>query len=394
MGEPTTGSVGEPTTGSEEFVPIGVWVCNWADIFPWLAIGYYHSIDDTTEAEIMVKVRMMAQDFVTLNRLYRYAANLKLLIPEEPAFKDGDGLLSGQIADSFANAYGSLAAANPIGPASYKSAAAKAYNDFLGKEAKQIYEIWDRTPCLRSAELGLGYMKGDRSLTTRGQFNVGTGGDWVQWVPLEEISYYDLGQCTFGGSNFSAFAQFYKVLPLILPQSGNIIAFGEGGFIGAGSMDKWDDFFTIHSDAADLSGGNIFCMRGGQRRFRPGTHRGVIPLNVSTDTHPVNFVDKGNYLESTYGQIKLYPIPLSAASNINWTGQSFSTNVKADAVLNQRLAEIVKDLQSSKVEWSWSSETLKSDWNAEIPYFRTALHKQYFGLAKDPSRKDTQIKPD
>jgi hypothetical protein len=412
---PSTGTGGSGAGGGSggdgggDFVPIGVWVCNWADIFPWLAMGYYHSIDDTTEAEIMVKVRMMAQDFVTLNRLYRYAANLKLLIPEDPAFKDGDGKMCGQIADSFANAYGSLAAANPVGPAGYKSAAAKAHNDFLGKEAKKIYEIWDRTPCLRSAELGLGYItadkfelypggrmvkkEGGRSLKTRGQFNVGGGGDSVQWVPLEEISYYDLGQCTFDGSNFSAFAQFYKVLPLILPQSGKIIAFGEGGFIGSGSMTKWSVVWTVRENV-DLSGGSIFCMRCGQREFRAGAHRGVDPLMVRTDTQPVNFVDKGNYLESTDRSIKLYPIPLSAASNINWTGQSFSTNVKADAVLNQRLEEIVKDLESSKVEWSWSSGTLKSEWNGEDPYFREALHKQYFGLAKDPSRKGTKFKPD
>jgi hypothetical protein len=383
-------------------------VCNWADLFPWLATGYSHSIDDTTEAEMMVKFRMMGQDFLTLSRLYRYAANLKLLIPEDPAFKDGDGKLCGQIADSFANAYGSLAADNLLARGGYKSAAAKAHNDFLGEDAKKIYRIWDRTPCLRSAELGLGYItadkveltrggmvtkEGGRSLTTRGQFNVGDGGAGVQWVPVQEISYYNYGQCTFNGSNFSAFAQFYKVLPLILPQSGKIIAFGEGGFIASGSMTKWSAFWTIRENV-DLSGGSIFCMRCGGREFRADAHRGIDPLVVRTDTQPVNFADKGNYLESTDGSVKLYPIPLSAASNITWTGQSFSTNVKADAVLNQRLEEIVKDLESSKVEWSWSSDTLKSDWNAEDPYFRTALHKQYFGLAKDPSRKGTKFKLD
>jgi hypothetical protein len=409
MAEPTTTNPSTGTgnsgagggsggAGGGDFVPIGVWVCNWADIFPWLATGYSHSIDDTTEAEIMVKVRMMAQDFLTLNRLYRYAANLKLLIPEDPAFKDGDGKMCGQIADSFANAYGSLAAAKPVGPAGYKSAAAKAHDDFLGKEAKKIYKKWDGTPCLRSAELGLGYMKeGGQSLQTRHQFNVGANdGELRRWVPVSQITYYDHGQCVFGGSDFSAFAQFYKVLPLILPQSGKIIAFGEGGFIGAGSIEAapgW--FWGLGSSPPDLSGGNVFCMGSGRRQF---TSEGPTVWQSQgeyvTIMAPMEFVENGNYLENTDYKIKLYPIPLSAASNINWTGQSFSTNVKADAVLNQRLEEIVKDLESSKVEWSWSSETLKSDWNAEDPYFRTALNKQYFGLAKDPSRKGTKFKPD
>src|SRR5271169_3869760 len=180
-GSPGAGE-GSGGAGGGDFVPIGVWVCNWADLFPWLATGYSHSIDDTTEAEIMVKFRMMGQDFLTLNRLYRYAANLKLLIPEDPAFKDGDGKMCGQIADSFANAYGSLAAAEPAGPAGYKSAAAKAHNDFLGNEAKKIYEIWDQTPCLRSAELGLGYIKeGSGSLQVRHQFNLGINLPYPMW---------------------------------------------------------------------------------------------------------------------------------------------------------------------------------------------------------------------
>jgi hypothetical protein len=95
--QPATGTTTRPTTGTggtgtqvgadkADFVPIGVWVLNWADIFPWLATGYCHAIDDTSEAETMIKVRMMAQDFVTLSRLYRYAGNLKMVIPEEPAF--------------------------------------------------------------------------------------------------------------------------------------------------------------------------------------------------------------------------------------------------------------------------------------------------------------------
>ena len=161
----------------EGFAPIGIWVCNWADIFPWLATGYCHAIDDTTQADTMIKVRMMAQDFVTLSRLYHYAADLKLLeggpspllIPNEPAFKDGDGRVCRQIADEFANAHGTLGGAlkTLAGPAEYKQAAAKAHNTSLGQEAKRIYEVWDQTPCLRSAELGLGYIKAGQSLTTR-----------------------------------------------------------------------------------------------------------------------------------------------------------------------------------------------------------------------------------
>jgi hypothetical protein len=260
---------GSRDDGSKDFVPIGVWVCNWADIFPWLATGYCRSIDDTTDAEIMVSFRMMGQDFITLNRLYRYAASVQMALPEEPAFKDGDGKLCGQIADSFASAYASLAGAKPTGPADYKNAAATAHNE-LGKDAKKIYEIWDQTPCLRDCELGLGYIQGGRSLQTRCQFNLGINYPVPQWVPVSRLTYYESGQCTFDGSNFSAFAQFYKVLPLILPQSGKIIAFGEAGFIGTGTMRaKWlgDDNFRRGLPYEDLSGGFVFCTGSGNINF-------------------------------------------------------------------------------------------------------------------------------
>jgi hypothetical protein len=440
--EPTT-SRGSGDEGSADFVPIGVWVCNWADIFPWLATGYCNSIDDTTSAEIMVKFQMMVQDFLTLNRLYRYAASVKMVIPGEPAFQDGDyyvdeageqlGRVCLQIADSFASAYASLADAKPAGPADYKSAAVTAHNNFLGKEAKKIYEIWDQTPCLRGAELGLGYIMDGRSLQTRRQFNLGRDDDvFSQWVPMSEISYYEDGQCTFDGSNFSAFAQFYKVLPLILPQSGKIIAFGEGGFIGTGKLRAWigggyagymGEEVSTYPDIVKtaLSEGNAF-SRGGHREFKTDSHRGIPSLRVVTDTAPIefNFVEKSNYLESAIGilknpfgralgramenaarviahleplpddqpaTIKLYPIPLSAARNINWTGQSFSTNVKADVELNNRLEKIVQELQRSNVTWSWSSDQLSPDWDGEAPYLPTALRKEYFGLAKTPPMK-------
>jgi len=397
--QPTTrtGGSGTPGTdaGMKDFVPIGVWVCSWADIFPWLATGYCHAIDDTTDAETMVKFRMMAQDFLTLGRLYRYAADLKLLIPDEPVFEAGDGSVCRQIAGEFANAYASLVDAEPAEPADYKRAATTAHN-LLGQEGKKIYEIWDQAPYLRNAELGLGYMKGDQSLKTWGgenQFNLGKGSsDFNQWVPLRELTFCNFARCTFAGSNFSVFADFYKLLPLILPQSGKIIAFGECGFIVSGTLKYRTPFWEVpggYASPPDLTGGNIFSMASGQRKFETDSHRGVQPLPTTTDTAPVEFkfVANGNYLESTDHTIKLYPIPFSAAAgNIQWKGQSFSTSVKADEELNQRLAKIVKELGDTTAIWSWSSDALPDAWSAEAPYDPITLHREYFGLAMDPKQ--------
>ena len=175
MAEPTTTnpSTGTGNSGTDggsggagggDFVPIGVWVCNWADIFPWLATGYSHSIDDTTEAEIMVKVRMMAQDFLTLNRLYRYAANLKLLIPEDPAFKDGDGKMCGQIADSFANAYGSLAAAKPVGARRLQERCSQSPRRLSREGGEEDLQEMGRDSLSAQRRTGFGLYEGGRSI--------------------------------------------------------------------------------------------------------------------------------------------------------------------------------------------------------------------------------------
>jgi hypothetical protein len=54
--------------------------------------------------------------------------------------------------------------------------------------------------------------------------------------------------------------------------------------------------------------------------------------------------------------------------------------------LNQRLAEIVKELEESKALWSWSSDLLSSDWNAQAYYLPETLRQEYFGLVKDTAK--------
>jgi hypothetical protein len=399
----------------KDFVPIGVWVCNWADIFPWLAAGYCHAIDDTTAAETIVKFRMMAQDFLTLSRLYRYAAAVKLLIPEEPAFDQSEfdkqaakipGRVIHQWVNSFASAYGSLADARPATPAEYKSAAAAAHN-LLGRQEKKIYKIWDQTPCLRGAELGLGLVNGaGQSLTTHTKIAVGN--DWLAGhVPESEISCFMLGKCEFSGLNFSSFADFYKVLPLILPSSGKIIAFCEWGFLAQPNYEGFSGLagflapgFGVGPRQKPLSGmsfreGNVFCFKsGGPRQLKCDRFRGTVTTSIHAKQNaiPLEFKPAGNgeYLDSVKMdavkvQVKLYPIPLSAALHVNsWMGQSFSSNVKADAELNQRLEKIVGDLRDSKVVWSWSSDKLPDDWSAKAPYDPATLRTEYFGFAINP----------
>ena len=141
----------QPDTNS--CVPIGVWISNWADLFPWLATGHLNGIDQTAEAENAVKFRMMQQDFLTLSRLYYTAANASLDLRTEPNSQPQDFL---QIADSFARQYATLSSGE-VEPEEYGEKAVEAVGQ-LGMPESGIYQMWDRIQFLRNAELGLGVL--------------------------------------------------------------------------------------------------------------------------------------------------------------------------------------------------------------------------------------------
>jgi len=355
----TTGqaSAAASQSGTENFVPIGVWISNWADLLPWLATGYPNGIEDTAAAELAIKFRMMTQDFLTLSRLYYYAANCDILIETEPNAAPGDFT---QIADSFFAQYGTLTAGLDD-PANYAEVAASAFGQ-LGDAARRIYTRWDEIKFLRSAELGLGVMGRDGTslgMPTKPAFQqadfITYGRGYYMSAPAEHCSFNPTA------GNYSAFAQFYKLMPLILPTSNKIVAIGPGGIMCTAGWQPGPVF-------ARIVGGYVSPTD-----------------NLPYVTTPIEFTPNVNTSTLEGGGFTLYPVPFSAAQGISWKGQSCSTNVGADEDLNGKLKQLADDLDATKTAWSYSSNGLPDGWSASNPYSRLGVRKQYFGLQPEPA---------
>ena len=85
--------------------------------------------------------------------------------------------------------------------------------------------------------------------------------------------------------------------------------------------------------------------------------------------------------------LRLFPVPFSAADGISWKGQSFSTNVAADETLNAKLQSLAEELVNPQVmACSYSATALPDGWTGTDPYERASLHRQYFGLIREPGK--------
>lgn len=191
--------------------------------------------------------------------------------------------------------------------------------------------------------------------------------------------------CGFSSSreNYSDFAQFYKVLPLILPSSGKILCFGPGNGI------LCDVHFLIANFGSPTASGNpiIFSYREGHYTTHFSNPGGGVSGNLSVDVSLTEFAPNfvGQYLESETKNIKLYPIPFTAARGISWKGQSFSTNVASDEDLNAKLKNLAHELEQPKVtQWSYSTDTLPDGWSGDKFYSRVGIRRQYYGIIQEP----------
>jgi hypothetical protein len=311
-------------TDIKGYVPLGVWISNWADIFPWMAQGYYNSIDNIGNEEA-VRQRVMLQDYQALSRLYyiAHSSGITEFKRKDPSLPRVSSL---SIAEAFTNATG-LMQANLGDTAKIKSI----YDD-LGATPKLIYDLWNEVSFLRDCELGMGLMKDGKSIG-----NPISGGD------LDRQSY-ELISIGFSGKNYTAFSQNYKVLPLISPDR-DISAFGpEQG--GLSSTYTSEIVFT-----------------------KPGRAK-YLTFDYDENSKVLKNADHG---------ITLYPIPYSAAKDINWKGMSLSTNIGSVTQFNDALKQLNEQLNRLDA-WSFSSSNWDVNWNGEHAYIQKRIIKQYVGL--------------
>ncbi len=313
------------------YVPLGVWIANWPDLFPWMAQGYYNSIDGI-DGEEAVKARVMLQDYQTLSRLY-YIANSSGITEIKRKDPSRPGVTSLGIAEAFANAAGKMQenVGNPaIIQEIYRS---------LGEAAKNIYTLWNKIAYLRNCELGLGLVKGNKT--------IGSPVDKPDKNDDHSRQTYSLIPCDFEGRNFTAFSRAYKVLPLLTPD-GDIWAFGpqQGGL--SSIYDK-----------------EIVFSKPGRTKY--------LEFQYDKSTKILSNSDNG---------IRLYPIPFSAAENVAWKGMSCSTNVGSIDGLNQGLRSLSEQLGRLNA-WSFSSTNWDKDWTGKDAYRQRNIKKQYLGLIEE-----------
>jgi hypothetical protein len=363
-----------PSTQMSDYTPIGVWIANWEDLFPWLADGIQNTIGDLGPAESVIRYRTMLQDFLALSKLYYTAQNCNF------GFASVGCQASDlrQIADSFASGCSKLQdrfqnqRAGSLNSADYDSAIQDAYAH-LSKAAQKIYKKWNELYFLRGCELGLGIVDSDSC-----SYSVNEDGKSV-WsdIPLISNNRFFLTwrqACAFSPDrkDYESFASFYKVLPLIHPDGERIFAFGPGsGMLAA----------TFKCDRGFLKNMSFGCFASKDSHWKWGDS--LDGLSAWPNSAPLEFTPNSDgplrCLENKAHGFKLYPVPFSAAKGVEWKGQSLSRNVASDSDLRAQLKELTSQLEAGP-SWSFSSDQWRTDWKGDDYYRFSLIPTQYLGL--------------
>lgn len=307
---------------NSDYAVLGVWIANWSDIFPWMSMGYMNEISNDEVAEYILKIRCMMQDFSTLNTIYNTfnACNIKL---------DFFNLKSvSQVADSF-----KIAQIKLSGNLDREDAIEIAF-DSLSDEAKKIYTIWNQLEFLRNAELGLGLLLGDKSVSSEIID--------IHPIPAPEVTY-KAGYCSYGSNNSTAFSSFIKMLPFI-DTNGDIYAFGPSLMLLRKTLPE-KMIFTKDGRSA--------------LKLKANKEKGVL------------FKD----------DIQLIPIPYSAAKGIEWRGQSQGRSLASSQYLQDQFAALEKELGSLNI-CTLSSDLWSKDWDYKVPYALRKINTSYIGMVE------------
>jgi hypothetical protein len=317
-----------------DYVPLGVWISNWADLLPWMAQGYYNSIEHLDGIE-QLRERVMLQDFQALARLY-YTADSSGITSIKRVDRTLPNIETLDIGNSFAHA------AAILQENSGNVEEVKKIVRGLGNSAEAIYRFWNKHPFLRDAELAFGLI---RNLEENGKV-ISKSINSIEGGGSETSQPYSLTPCPFNpeDGNYTAFTKYYKVLSLITPDE-EVWAFGpEQG--GLSAIYDHEAIFT-----------------------KPGRAK-YIKFTCDNDNKVLKHEDLN---------IVLYPIPFSAAENVNWKGMSASSNVASVSGLNQSLASLNKQLNELNA-WTFSSDRWNTGWNGETYYIQKQVKKHYVGL--------------
>jgi hypothetical protein len=326
-------TVTDTPTDTSAYIPLGVWIANWADLFPWLVTGFENSVGDVGNSLILLRCRTMVQDLTTLSRLYYGIGQAGCHLSSR-----GDAV---QIAQSFANARAALTLNLSAGNADKIQSAILSACRGLSGPAEQIYRKWNDIKFLRDCELGLGILD--------------SGGDSpVGYDVKGATSHWD--RCPFDRhrGNYSAFASFVKGYPVITPE-GQVL-------LWVRFADKVSGFWYDGRQMANIGPDGVKFTVDAASKVLVGPKGG----------------------KGAGSSLTLFPIPFGAANGIEWKGGSMSTGLKSMTGLRDQLMSVKQQLAGQKA-WGLSSDNWSSiDWSRGSCYSVKTLKTSYLGLVDEP----------
>ncbi len=338
-----------------DYAPIGAWVANWTDLFPWLATGFDNNITDLGGPYPRIQLRTMIQDLQTLTRLYQGLDQAGVEFEGDSSPID--------IARVFSAASTKLS--KNIGNSRVEDIMEimKEVRDGFGPAARIIYTIWNENGFLRDAELGLGVLR----TTAKGNQSI-TG---CKWVGKNVCAIWNGNAYMPGTDDYQYFSQSLGTYPVITPK-GEILLFvvsdpvpsTAGIFLEATGFLCEGGYITQYP-MASIKGNWV-------ERFYPDTENRILS-NESKD-------------------IRLYPIPYSAAlGNDDWKGASMTTGIGSFSELRKQLNSLERQLTPTDPEKPIPSWGLSSTYWGDVGWSETGnvyslvtLPVTYSGMVEEP----------
>jgi|GEM_PF-2069045 len=372
-----TNSDNKSGTNDGKYTPLGVWIANWSDLFPWLSTVALNSIESISEAEDLLRFRTVIQDFDTLRKIYYIAHDGGLIVEGKVDFLS--------IADSFSKQMTKLTKSKKFSIEEVDEAISN-----LSSNASKIYHKWavDLGGMLRKCELGLGVVVNDKNqffspifdevsapffdrVNPDGKTNTQKLKDFSAYAtPCKELE----DQSNLGDlKDYSFFADTVKCMPLILPGSGEIYLIRQKDPIGilcsAPMTDSIIDIGTKTKVVLIFSAISFTTLHS-------VSHDDLSIVSFSKDK------DKDILLCDAFS-ITAVPIPFSAAEGIReWKGRSVSTNVGSFQDLHDQLDHF-SDLLKNRKTYTFSSENWSSDHKGSEHYSLRKLRTQYVGIVPE-----------
>jgi hypothetical protein len=361
------------------YEPLGVWIVNWAQLFPWLVSGHDNAVPKDVKALGWIRLKTLHQDCLSLTRLYDRleGEGCKILV-------DGQAVPFGDIRDSFSHV-AALISQYLSTPHRSSKASVASFIAQLSDDARKIYTTWDAIPLFRQCELGAG--------VTIHQFNypgdiphdsANSISDLQNTVPKQE-------RCAFRQSNFSAFARFGKAWPVILPD-GNVVAFVSVGSASTSgiltvAIKGAQGTATVTKEAiyaAPQAGVYGQTYNGALVFF---WNYGLLPKDCDPSCFLAVFPRLDNPAVNKWTAYRLYPIPFEAADGLpNWRGCAMTTGM---GTLSTDL-KAIKDELAKLRRWTfdsdlWEGVSITEAGNTkDIFYSMEMMRLSYLGVTAEP----------